>query len=828
MALMALFLHAQIPAFPGAEGFGSATPGGRGGQIIKVTNTNASGPGSLRQALENTPGKRIIIFETGGEIDLQGNNIEISEPFVTIAGQTAPGDGIMIKNGIIRIITHDVIVRGLRFRHSHFQRPGEHFFNNVYGGINITSDSAYNIIIDHCSFAWNVAAGAGVLQGAHDVTFSWCIFGQGLHCNLHFEGCHSKGLVLHQTAGGNLSAHHNIFISNDARNPNLQSPHNEVINNYIYNCGARPMHTYLLPGRTANVIGNVFEPGPDSYNSMSNPDLKALLVEYSINPQTNDTGTAPASVYVFENICPDRPVILSNNPAEEWLIVDDYTNVKPPLSPPPSGQAQSLTPFNLTGVTVTSTTDLRDVLFDSCGAGAIVPYRDSVDYRLLQSAIDNSGKIVDCIEGDDIIIEGIAQGGDFNYIQLDPRATTESGTYQGRLITIVSGPGIGDTVMIIGYHGPSKTAYVQPGWSTPPTSASVYHIIIDCSNNAGGWPAPLNSGTPPTDTDNDGMPDSWEISYGTDPLVADHNGDIDGDGYTNIEAYINHFFNCAVISGCQPPQALWATRITPVSARLNWDSVPSVTTYLIRGRALDNPLWTYLQTPGTQTFKDVYGLYNNKQYIWQVRAVCGAGDTSDWSEPDTFATGCYAPDSHWASPVLSDAARLNWTRISGAVGYEIRGQKLEGNWVQLLIQGNTNTSKDVYGLTPGSIYRWRVRSWCDINGVVKSVYTSLDTFITPANLSSGMENYREPAAGSRVAVYPNPAENDITFEIFPYKNEKKTLTIYNATGQIIKTLQTDENVITIDTKDFAEGLYFYQVRFPNDINLSGQGRFVVQ
>ncbi|RMF20199.1 MAG: hypothetical protein D6765_17180, partial [Bacteroidetes bacterium] len=273
-------LFSQIHAFPGAEGYGSTTPGGRGGEVIKVTNLNADGPGSLRAALEGDKGPRIVVFETGGEIDLQGDNIIITSPYLTVAGQTAPGDGILIKNGLIRIGTHDVVIRGLRFRKSHYQRPGEHFFGNVYGGINCSGSGTYNIVVDHCSFAWSVAAGSGVLQGAHDITFSWCIFAEGLHCNMHAENCHSKGLVFHRTAGGNLSAHHNVFISNDARNPNILSPHNEVVNNYIYNCGVKPMHAYLKAGRTANVIGNHFKPGPDSYDRPSNPDLNALLVEY--------------------------------------------------------------------------------------------------------------------------------------------------------------------------------------------------------------------------------------------------------------------------------------------------------------------------------------------------------------------------------------------------------------------------------------------------------------------------------------------------------------------------------------------------------------------
>src|SRR6188474_2934791 len=104
---------AQLPAFPGAEGLGSNTPGGRGGIVIEVTNVNDDGPGSFREAL-NTAGARTIVFRTGGIIELQ-SDLQLTEPFVTIAGQTAPGDGIVLKNFALSIFTHDIIIRGMRF-----------------------------------------------------------------------------------------------------------------------------------------------------------------------------------------------------------------------------------------------------------------------------------------------------------------------------------------------------------------------------------------------------------------------------------------------------------------------------------------------------------------------------------------------------------------------------------------------------------------------------------------------------------------------------------------------------------------------------------------
>ncbi|UCD29149.1 MAG: hypothetical protein JSV03_01300, partial [Planctomycetota bacterium] len=110
--VIAINAYGGMPAFPGAEGFGTETPGGRGGRIIEVTNLNDAGPGSLRAAVE-TEGRRIVVFRVGGTIALKSHIIATS-PYLTIAGQTAPGDGILIRDVGLRIRTHDVVVRHLR------------------------------------------------------------------------------------------------------------------------------------------------------------------------------------------------------------------------------------------------------------------------------------------------------------------------------------------------------------------------------------------------------------------------------------------------------------------------------------------------------------------------------------------------------------------------------------------------------------------------------------------------------------------------------------------------------------------------------------------
>ena len=156
--LMLLGCHAAVFAaqqsvFPGAVGFGVDTPAGTDGQVLRVTTLDASGPGSLRAALE-TPGARLVVFEVGGVIDLAGKGLSIGEPFLTVAGQTAPSPGVTIIGGGISVGTHDILIQHLRIR------PGDRGLPKKSGwepdGLSTSGGNSYNIVIDHCSFTWDV------------------------------------------------------------------------------------------------------------------------------------------------------------------------------------------------------------------------------------------------------------------------------------------------------------------------------------------------------------------------------------------------------------------------------------------------------------------------------------------------------------------------------------------------------------------------------------------------------------------------------------------------------------------------------------------------
>jgi hypothetical protein len=183
----------NIPAFPGTEGAGAGTPGGRGGKIIEVTNLNDSGLGSLQEAVEAS-GPRIVVFRVSGIIKLN-TMLTISNPFITIAGQTAPGDGICISGQTTEINTHDVVLRYLRFRRGNIKDR-----NDGLGGY-----PAGNIIIDHCSASWGLDENLSLYRymkkmpdgpdkktPTENLTIQWCISSEALDLNNHAFGATDK------------------------------------------------------------------------------------------------------------------------------------------------------------------------------------------------------------------------------------------------------------------------------------------------------------------------------------------------------------------------------------------------------------------------------------------------------------------------------------------------------------------------------------------------------------------------------------------------------------------------------------------------------------
>ncbi len=269
-------------AFPGAQGWAAATPGGRGGRILRVTTLAANGPGSFKAALE-AKGPRIVVFEVGGVIDLARTTLTITEPFLTIAGQTAPSPGITIIRGGIDIRAHDVIVRHLRVRPGLDGQPKR----SGWEVDAMNTVSARNVIVDHCTMTWaldeNLSASGPRFTGAtpdewrrgtsHDITFSYNLLAEGLADASHPKGEHSKGSLIHDNATGIL-IWRNVYAHNVERSPLLKGGvQAAVVNNLIYDPAKRGVHYNLMALEWAghayqegklSAVGNVMRGGPST------------------------------------------------------------------------------------------------------------------------------------------------------------------------------------------------------------------------------------------------------------------------------------------------------------------------------------------------------------------------------------------------------------------------------------------------------------------------------------------------------------------------------------------------------------------------------------
>jgi hypothetical protein len=464
--------QASIPAFPGAEGGGMYSFGGREGKVLTVTSLEDRGPGTLRDALEQG-GARIIVFNVSGIIKIKSPLI-VRAPYVTIAGQTAPGDGICVAGETIWIDTHDVVIRHMRFRR------GETFVgrrDDAIGG-----NPVGNIIIDHVSATWGLdenmsfyrhmyADGTGGPDkkfGTVNVTIQNSLFAEGLDTYNHAFG---------STLGGeNCSFVRNLWSSNTGRNPSIGwNGIFNFANNVIFNWVNRSIDGGDYTAQY-NIINNYFKPGPATD--------KNEPISYRILKPESGRSKLPYVVfgraYVNGNVVEGNEKVSNDNWAGGVQMENkkgDAMTFEEASTYFPKMRVNKPMPMPWLKNFMTAKESYDFVLKN---VGATLPLRDPVDTRILR--VVKTGK------------PEYAKG-------LDPKSFYQ---FEHRRL------------------GPDSYKL---------------GIITDISQ-VGGYPE--YKGKAYKDSDNDGMPDAWEKKFGLNPKDAsDANGDINGDGYTNIEKYIN-------------------------------------------------------------------------------------------------------------------------------------------------------------------------------------------------------------------------------------------------------------------------------------------------
>ena len=354
-----------IPAFPSAEGFGKYTSGGRGGLVYIVSNLNDSGQGSLRWALE-AKGPRIVVFEISGTIELN-NPIYVKDGNLTIAGQTAPGDGITLKNFPLRIRNKDnIIIRFIRFRMGDLMKKENDVFEAQF---------CTGLMVDHCSFSWGIDETLSIYN-IENATVQNSIIAEGLNDSYHSKGPHGFGSLM---AGNGLSLYQNLWSHFTLRMPSLSGMGIrgiiDIRNNVFYNWEFRP--TNNGPKCTANIVGNYYKPGPATIKRGGSAP-KFFFWPSLANQNPDNYG----KFYLEGNILYGRPEINSN----QWMGVTLENNKNNELyleRLKNKNNSGELVPFYIPDSLYSRTLSAQEAfekLLTNVGASLV---RDSVDERII-------------------------------------------------------------------------------------------------------------------------------------------------------------------------------------------------------------------------------------------------------------------------------------------------------------------------------------------------------------------------------------------------------------------------------------------------------------
>lgn len=593
-SLIANFINV-LPAFPGAEGFATNITGGRGGSVVEVTNLYDSGLGSFRAAL-NLTGRRTIVFRVSGNIVLN-SKLSINNGDVTIAGQTAPGQGITLSGYPLTVNADNVIIRYIRCR---------------LGDAKLVVDDAANgrnhenIIIDHCSFSWSVDETASFYDNKN-FTMQYCLISESLYNSIHEKTKHGYGGIW---GGKGATFHHNLIAHHTSRNPRFcgarysNLPDQELVdyrNNVIYNWGFNSV--YGAEGGNYNLINNYYKSGPATSSSVR---TRIIAPNASSDPDNPLPLGVWGMFYVNGNYIYGYPSVTENN----WVGVNANISDKT--------QIMSTEEFVVDSVTTQS----AEIAYENVLAqvGACLPYRDEVDTRVISETMSGTA------------------------------------TYGG-----VYGEGKG---------------------------------IIDSQTDVGGWPG-LTSTTPPTDTDKDGMPDGWETVRGLNLNDAeDRNGDDDGDGYTNLEEYLNELADYTYVIR---PLNFTLESSSEKEVVLSWDDeIDGESGYLLERKSVGDYEQIAVVPANTTTYKDV--LTSVANYTYRLRSY-STTDTSYYSDTIFVKLATSVQNTNFTESQISVYPNPFNTKFV----VELNTEKTDNVAISLLdISGKIVVNSNVYPLIKGT------------------------------------------------------------------------------------------------------------------------------
>lgn len=478
-------------AFPGAEGGGMNTTGGRGGKVYIVRSLEDSkAPGTLRYAIEQKE-PRIIIFCISGTIYLK-STLDIRNGDVTIAGQTAPGDGICLAHFPVNVSADNVILRYLRFRMGDTDLLGSSASD---GADALGGRQKNNIMIDHCSISWSTDECASFYDNTN-FTMQWCIISESLRLSGHTKGPHGYGGIW---GGVNASYHHNLMAHHDSRTPRFGSgvkyqgqERTDMRNNVIYNWSGNGC--YGGAGMGINIVNNYYKPGPATDKKVANRVM-------SIDVSNSDGDFAPikgklGKYYITGNVFPASNLL--TDAAAKAVTQDNWTGVRNNTGADIS-KIKLDSPVEVDEVTTHSAEKAYELVLKYAGCSL---YRDEVDTRVVEETRTGRAMFIGKNEhnglGDEPCPDGPCEHCDKGIIHWKSQTYPKKGLIDSQNDLMPSG--------------------ASGSWTA--------------------WPV-LDSLPALTDTDGDGMPDEWEVANGLNPNKYDANDRNLSTAYDNIEVYIN-------------------------------------------------------------------------------------------------------------------------------------------------------------------------------------------------------------------------------------------------------------------------------------------------